>query len=209
MANRLTLILCLSTLLILSHFTPLSLSKQTSPDDDDDEDLSFLEEPEPEPSPTSTHDPDLPDYDEFAGDEDEDFENYNYDEEGDDDFELPSDFKYEEDVSNTIDDTDVVVLTEGNFSDVIESNRFVMVEFYAPWCGHCQALAPEYAAAATELKSEGVVLAKVDAQEESELAESYEVQGFPTVLFFVDGVHKPYLGQRTKVCVFIKLEMIM
>ncbi|KAJ0771698.1 putative protein disulfide-isomerase [Helianthus annuus] len=198
MANRLTLILCLSTLLILSHFTPLSLSKQTSPDDDDDEDLSFLEEPEPEPSPTSTHDPDLPDFDEFAGDEDDDFENYNYDEEGDDDFELPSDFKYEEDVSNTIDDTDVVVLTEGNFSDVIESNRFVMVEFYAPWCGHCQALAPEYAAAATELKSEGVVLAKVDAQEESELAESYEVQGFPTVFFFVDGVHKAYLGQRTK-----------
>ncbi|KAF5799523.1 putative protein disulfide-isomerase [Helianthus annuus] len=198
MANRLTLILFLSTLLILSHFTPLSLSKQTSPDEDDDEDLSFLEEPEPEPSPTSTHDPDLPDFDEFAGDEDDDFDNYNYDEEGDDDFELPSDFKYEEDVSNTIDDADVVVLTEGNFSDVIESNRFVMVEFYAPWCGHCQALAPEYAAAATELKSEPVVLAKVDAQEESELAESYEVQGFPTVLFFVDGVHKPYLGQRTK-----------
>ncbi|KAM0007414.1 putative protein disulfide-isomerase [Helianthus debilis subsp. tardiflorus] len=199
MADRLTLIiLCLSTLLILSHFTPLSLSKHTSPDDDDDEDLSFLEEPQPEPSPTSTHDPDLPDFDEFAGDEDDDFENYNYDEEGDDDFELPSDFKYEEDVSNTIDDTDVVVLTEGNFSDVIESNRFVMVEFYAPWCGHCQALAPEYAAAATELKSEAVVLAKVDAQEESELAESYEVQGFPTVLFFVDGVHKAYLGQRTK-----------
>ncbi|KAJ0557850.1 putative protein disulfide-isomerase [Helianthus annuus] len=198
MANRLTLILCLSTLLILSHFTPLSLSKQTSPDDDDDEDLSFLEEPQPEPSPTSTHDPDLPDFDEFAGDEDDDFDNYNYDEEGDDDFELPSDFKYEEDVSNTIDETDVVVLTEGNFSDVIESNRFVMVEFYAPWCGHCQALAPEYAAAATELKSEQVVLAKVDAQDESELAESYEVQGFPTVFFFVDGVHKAYLGQRTK-----------
>ncbi|KAI3705464.1 hypothetical protein L1987_75702 [Smallanthus sonchifolius] len=72
-----------------------------------------------------------------------------------------------------------------------------MVEFYAPWCGHCKALAPEYAAAATGLKGEAVVLAKVDAQEESEL-ETYEVQGFPTVLFFVDGVHKPCLGQRTK-----------
>nr|GMD64524.1 protein disulfide isomerase-like 1-4 [Ipomoea batatas] len=73
-----------------------------------------------------------------------------------------------------------------------------MVEFYAPWCGHCKALAPEYAAAATELKTENVVLAKVDATEENGLAENYEVQGFPTILFFVDGEHKPYNGQRTK-----------
>ncbi|GFZ13143.1 PDI-like 1-4 [Actinidia rufa] len=73
-----------------------------------------------------------------------------------------------------------------------------MVEFYAPWCGHCQSLAPEYAAAATELKGEAVALAKVDATEERELAEEYEVQGFPTVYFFVDGEHKPYTGQRTK-----------
>ena len=61
-----------------------------------------------------------------------------------------------------------MVLKEG--SDFIKSNRYVMVEFYAPWCGHCQALAPEYAEAATELKGEAVVLAKVDAMEESQLA---------------------------------------
>ncbi|KAK6136298.1 hypothetical protein DH2020_029962 [Rehmannia glutinosa] len=72
-----------------------------------------------------------------------------------------------------------------------------MVEFYAPWCGHCQALAPEYAAAAEELKDETVALAKVDATEEAELSQKFDVQGFPTVYFFVDGVHKPYPGQRT------------
>ncbi|CAM8879171.1 unnamed protein product [Rhodiola kirilowii] len=97
-----------------------------------------------------------------------------------------------------VDEKDVVVLKEGNFSDAIQKNRFVMVEFYAPWCGHCQALAPEYAAAATELKDDGVVLAKVDATEENELSQEYDVQGFPTVVFFIDGVHKPYSGQRTK-----------
>ncbi|KAL8241446.1 hypothetical protein R6Q59_014800 [Mikania micrantha] len=191
MANRLLIVLCLYTFLILSHFTSLSISKQTNPADDD-EDLSFLEDPED--AHASTHDiqdPDLPD---FSGDED-DFDNYNY---SDDDFEVPSDYKDEDEFSNWIDDQDVVILTETNFTDFIETNRYVMVEFYAPWCGHCKALAPEYAAAATELKEDPVVLAKVDAQEESELAETYEVQGFPTVLFFIDGVHKPYLGQRTK-----------
>ena len=90
------------------------------------------------------------------------------------------------------------ILKEKNFTDAVKNNRFVMVEFYAPWCGHCQALAPEYAAAATELKGEDVILAKVDATEENELAQQYDVQGFPTVHFFVDGIHKPYNGQRTK-----------
>nr|ABD32290.2 Thioredoxin domain 2; Thioredoxin fold [Medicago truncatula] len=44
---------------------------------------------------------------------------------------------------------DVVVLKEQNFTSVIEKNQFLMVEFYAPWCGHSQALVLEYAAAAT------------------------------------------------------------
>jgi protein disulfide-isomerase A1 len=59
-------------------------------------------------------------------------------------------------------------------------------------------LAPEYAAAATELKGQNVILAKVDATEENELAQQYDIQGFPTVYFFIDGVHKPYNGHRTK-----------
>ncbi|XP_071734861.1 protein disulfide isomerase-like 1-4 [Rutidosis leptorrhynchoides] len=204
MANQSIVIFCFSTLLIFSHFTSLSLSSPPSSgagDVSDDEDLSFLEEPE-DVSTSQPHynsDPDLPDFDEFSGDED-DFENYNYE---DDDFEVPSDefenYSNEDELVGSIDnDQDVVVLTESNFTDFIDSNRYVMVEFYAPWCGHCKALAPEYAAAATDLIDENVVLAKVDAQEESEVAETYEVQGFPTILFFVDGVHKPYLGQRTK-----------
>jgi protein disulfide-isomerase A1 len=75
-----------------------------------------------------------------------------------------------------------------------------MVQFYAPWCAHCRALAPDYAAAAASLAAQqaDVALAKVDATEDAELTEQYGVQGFPTLLFFVDGVHKEYTGDRTK-----------
>ncbi|XP_059666073.1 protein disulfide isomerase-like 1-4 isoform X2 [Cornus florida] len=96
-----------------------------------------------------------------------------------------------------IDEKDVVVLRESNFSDFVLKNRYVMVEFYAPWCVHCQALAPEYAAAATELNGEAL-LAKVDATEEYKLAQKYKIAGYPTMFFFIHGVHNPYSGQRTK-----------
>jgi len=95
-----------------------------------------------------------------------------------------------------VDEKDVLVLGGGNFSDVVKSNKYVLAEFYAPWCGHCQTLAPEYAQAATILKKDGVVLAKVDATEHAELGQKYQVEGYPTLLFFVNGVHKPYSGGR-------------
>ncbi|RWW10103.1 hypothetical protein BHE74_00038229 [Ensete ventricosum] len=108
------------------------------------------------------------------------------------------DFYPEDDTTPVFDETDVVVLGDGNFSEFMGKHRHVMVEFYVPWCEHCKALAPEYAAAATALRGEDVVLAKVDATKANVLAQKYDLQGYPTVLFFGDGVHKDYPGHRNR-----------
>ncbi|KAJ8760275.1 hypothetical protein K2173_011687 [Erythroxylum novogranatense] len=82
-----------------------------------------------------------------------------------------------------------VVLSKGNFSEFISKNKYVMVNFYAPWCQWSKLLAPEYEAAAAILNGEAVI-AKVDAVAETMLAYKYKIQGYPTLFFFVNGVHK-------------------
>eukprot|EP00898_Chlorokybus_atmophyticus_P003666 jgi/Chlat1/42/ChrspC236667S00922 len=105
---------------------------------------------------------------------------------------------FEEDMD--VDETDVFVLSKDNFTDVINQYEHVLVEFYAPWCGHCQHLKPEWAAAATELKSypESMALAKVDATQEVDLSTEYEVQGYPTIIYFHKGKQSPYTAGRTR-----------
>ncbi|KAG1353917.1 Protein disulfide-isomerase [Cocos nucifera] len=184
MASSRALLLALAiTSLLFVH----GVSAKGGADPDLEEDLSFLEEDEDDVDGHGFPESDEA-FPEYTGDEADDDEGLDQEDFADSDH----------DVLPAVDETDVVVLADANFSDFVGKRRHVMVEFYAPWCGHCQALAPEYAAAATALRGEDVALAKVDATEENELAQKYDVQGFPTVLFFVDGVHKDYPGQRTK-----------
>ncbi|GIX82821.1 protein disulfide-isomerase A6 homolog [Caerostris darwini] len=99
------------------------------------------------------------------------------------------------------DPKDVIELTDSNFDEtVLESNDMWLVEFYAPWCGHCQRLAPEWAEAATELKGK-VKLGALDATQHTIMSNKYNVRGFPTIKFFPrgnkDGGAEEYEGGRT------------
>jgi protein disulfide-isomerase A6 len=86
------------------------------------------------------------------------------------------------------DATSVTVLDASNFDSIVmDKSKDVLVEFYAPWCGHCKSLAPVYEKVAQTFENEaGVVIANVDANEEKnkDLAARFGVSGFPTIKFF-------------------------
>ncbi|KAI8468718.1 MAG: protein disulfide isomerase 1 [Monoraphidium minutum] len=91
-----------------------------------------------------------------------------------------------------------VALSKDTWSKVKEA-PFALVEFYAPWCGHCKKLEPEWNKAASSLKETDpeILIAKVDATVESELAQDHKVSGYPTIKWFVGGeVAMDYNGPR-------------
>ncbi|KAM9216408.1 protein disulfide-isomerase A4 [Dugong dugon] len=93
-----------------------------------------------------------------------------------------------------------LVLTAQNFDSVVGEADIILVEFYAPWCGHCKKLAPEYEKAAKELsrRSPPIPLAKVDATAETDLAQRFGVSGYPTLKIFRRGKPFDYNGPREK-----------
>jgi len=82
--------------------------------------------------------------------------------------------------------SNVLDLTESTFQGAIEQHDTLMVEFFAPWCGHCKKLAPEYESAADALNEEDppIRIAKVDCTANGELCQKYGVSGYPTIKMF-------------------------
>lgn len=110
--------------------------------------------------------------------------------------------KSEDDLEDSGDDSEsaVVALTKENFKEVVEeSDKDVLLEFYAPWCGHCKHLKPEYKKAAEFFKNDpGVTIAAMDATAH-DVPKGYNVEGYPTLMFLPANNKKrpqPYDGPR-------------
>ncbi|XP_060537218.1 protein disulfide-isomerase A3 [Cylas formicarius] len=84
-------------------------------------------------------------------------------------------------------DAPVKVAVAKNFDELVVNNdKDTLIEFYAPWCGHCKKLAPAYDELAEKLKEENVVIAKMDATA-NDVSSPFEVHGFPTIYWAPKG----------------------
>jgi thioredoxin 1 len=77
-------------------------------------------------------------------------------------------------------------LTKDNFEQVVTGNDTVIVDFWAPWCGPCRAFAPTFEAISE--KYPGIVFAKVNTEDEPELAGHFDIRSIPTLMVFREKV---------------------
>lgn len=102
------------------------------------------------------------------------------------------------DASVSIEDvkTEVSILTTDTFDKWIGSHENALVKFFAPWCGHCKTLTPEFHAASVTLKTDNIHLGTVNCVENEELCSRHGVQGYPTLKVFRQGKSSAYEGPR-------------
>jgi thioredoxin 1 len=79
-----------------------------------------------------------------------------------------------------------VALSKDNFEQVVTENDLVVVDFWAPWCAPCRSFAPTYEAASDQHAD--VVFAKVNTEEEQELAAAFNIRSIPTLMLFREQV---------------------
>ncbi|HEX4961930.1 MAG TPA: thioredoxin [Thermoanaerobaculia bacterium] len=80
----------------------------------------------------------------------------------------------------------ILTITDDNFeSEVLKSNKPVLVDFWATWCGPCRAVAPVLDQIAEE--NDGILIAKLNVDEQQQIAYQYQVSSIPTFILFKDG----------------------
>ena len=93
----------------------------------------------------------------------------------------------------------IAVLTKDNFNEIVEkSDKPVLVDFWAAWCGPCRAVAPVMEELAAEYEGKAVI-GKVNVDDEGELAAKFRIMSIPTVMLFKGGrVVEKVVGARPK-----------
>ena len=81
-------------------------------------------------------------------------------------------------------DREVITLTDSTYEKAIKQYKYLIIYFYAPWCGHCRTFDSEYEKAADTLKEDNIHLAKIDGSTEKRALQKFKVNGFPSILFF-------------------------
>ncbi len=79
-----------------------------------------------------------------------------------------------------------VALTKDNFDETIQNNDTVLVDFWAEWCGPCRMFAPIFEEASD--KNPDIVFAKVDTEDQVELAQAFGIRSIPTLMVFREQV---------------------
>jgi thioredoxin len=79
-----------------------------------------------------------------------------------------------------------VELDKANFEETVKQNDIVIVDFWAPWCGPCKSFAPTYEAVSEN--HEDVVFAKINTEDQQELAASFQIRSIPTLMIFREQV---------------------
>jgi len=93
---------------------------------------------------------------------------------------------------------DTIELTDANFQDsVMEAGKVSFVKFYAPWCGHCKRMAPDWEKLGQEITDENIVIAKVDCTVQKSVASLMKIRGFPTLYLFAENIMYEYAGPRS------------
>ena len=94
-------------------------------------------------------------------------------------------------------DNETITLTDSTIEKAINQFENLIIYFYAPWCGHCKTFEPEYQKSSKILKKDNIYLAKIDSSNNNLSAQKYKINGFPSILFFKNGVPFEFEGARS------------
>lgn len=98
-------------------------------------------------------------------------------------------------------------ITDGNITEILESNKITLVDFWAPWCGPCRMLGPIIDDLAKD--NTDVTIGKINVDDNSQTAVKYGVRGIPTMIFFKDGeVVDKIVGVKSKAELQAKIDSL-